>query len=218
MKKRLLSVLLAMALVVGCITALGYRDVSAASWNDMVDQEIELNEFGSFTLKYKKATVFKFELRANGSFVMDFAPDEVYVKAELYNEQGKKVGGTLETHFSNDYALKWTGLKSGIYYVKIWGTSDKKAYEQAFYTRSVASDDVVWKIGITLKKGSSIQLDAIAENCSEKDAHWVSENKKIATVSKDGKVKAKAVGTTVIKLISSSNKVAKITVEVIKKK
>ena len=217
MKKKLLSMVMVLALVLGCVTALGYKDVSAASWDDMVDYEIDLNEYGSFNLKYEQMTTFKFVLTADGSFVFDFTPKKPYIGAELYDEMGNKVGNTVGGGYWDDYkSFEFKGLKAGVYYLRIWGTRENQG-EFAFYTRSEPSNDVVWEIGMTLKKGKSAQLIKIAENCSEKDAHWVSENKKIATVSADGTVKAKAKGKTYIKLISSSGIIAKIVINVTKK-
>ena len=212
-----------LALVLGCVTALGYKDVSAASWNQMVDQDIELNKPGSFTLT-ENATVLKFEVPASGSFVIDFTPSKIHAKAQLLNEQGNVVrnkrGKEILGGGSGYSSFEWEELDAGIYYLRIWGTSSNKKYiniEVGFSTRFEASEEVVWEIGISLKKGKSIQLAKIAENCGEKDAHWAPEDKKIATVSEDGTVKAKAVGETYIKLISSSKKVAKIKIIVTKK-
>ena len=214
--------LLILALTFGCLVTAGYKDVSAATFEDMFDQEISLNEYGSFQLNFEQATVFKFDLPADGSFVIDFAPKKIYANAELYDAQGNKIGKTLgSTGSSFSYgSFEWKNLKAGVHYLRIWGhnkASDKSGIDVAFYTRSERSSDVVWKIGITLKRSGTVQLSKIFENCSDKDSHWVSEDKKIATVTEDGKVKGKAKGKTVIKLISSSGTVAKINVEVVKK-
>lgn len=222
MKKKLLSMLLILALTFGCLVTSGYKDVSAATFEEIFDQEISLNEYGSFQLNFEQATVFKFDLPADGSFTIDFAPKKIYANAELYGATGNKIGKTLggSSSITSSDSFTWENLKAGTHYLRIWGhskNSDRSGIEVAFYTRSVRSSDVVWTIGITLKRSGTVQLSKIFENCSDKDSHWVSEDKKIATVTEDGKVKGKAKGKTVIKLISSSGTVAKINVEVVKK-
>ncbi|MCR5726553.1 MAG: PPC domain-containing protein, partial [Lachnospiraceae bacterium] len=153
MKKKLLSMLLILALTLGCLVTAGYKDVSAATFEEIFDQEISLNEYGSFQLNYEEATVFKFDLPADGSFTIDFAPKKIYANAELYGATGNKIGKTLGASYSsgsND-SFTWENLKAGTHYLRIWGhskNSDRSGIEVAFYTRSVRSSDVVWTIGI----------------------------------------------------------------------
>lgn len=62
---------------------------------------------------------------------------------------------------------------------------------------------------ITLEKGVEYTLEAkvLPENTTEKDITWLTSDEKIATVSKDGKIKAVSGGTVVIKAMTTTKEV-----------
>ncbi len=100
-------------------------------------------------------------------------------------------------------------VKKGTYYIKLWSPSsynygfsgsntDKGSYKlTATYPSKAAADEKEFSyLGITLKKGATMQLEAV--NADAKSTKWTSSKKTVATVSSTGKIKAKKKGTTVI--------------------
>lgn len=73
---------------------------------------------------------------------------------------------------------------------------------------SVKEKVIINKKSISIYKGKSYQLSAVVKNGrkSNKQIIWSTSNKKIATVSKTGKVKALSAGTVTIKARSRKNK------------
>lgn len=216
MKKKLLSMVMALALVLGCVTALGYKSVSAEPMSKLVDQEIKLNEWNYINLKYHEITTLKVELSADGTFKLDSNPKKSYSHAQLKDELGNPMGKKQ----NDNTEFVWKDLDKGIYYVEIWSDSSEarkaESIDVAYYASLEPTKDVVLDIGISLKKGKSLQLTKIfsPDNCNEDDMKWVPDDTKIATVSKSGKVKAKSKGETYIRLTCGPTIMAKIKVTV----
>lgn len=215
-----------LALVLGCVTALGYKNVSAAPkvaaspMENLVKQEIKLNQKNYINLKYKEATVLKFELKADGSFKLDCDPADYNA---TYAQLKDELGNLIDKKQRDDKKFEWKDLKAGTYYVEMWNETksyfkEKEIIEVPFYASSEPSKAVVLEIGIAINKGKSIQLTKIfsPDNCDEDEMVWSSDDTTIATV-KNGKVKAKAKGETYIRLELGPTLMAKVKVTVTSK-
>jgi hypothetical protein len=230
MKKKLLSMVMVLAFVLGCVTALGYKNVSASPkvaanpMEDLVEQIIKMNQHNYVDLKPEGAhTILKVELAADGTFKLEcphsyaFSGNSNAIRAQLKDELGNLKGKEK----ADESTLEWKDLEKGIYYVEIWSNNSKVkkagvSTEVDFYASSEPSNKVVLDIGISLKKGKSLQLTKIfsPDNCDEDKMVWEPDDTNIATVSKSGKVKAKAKGETYIRLKLGSTLMARIKVTV----
>ncbi len=110
-----------------------------------------------------------------------------------------------DKHSEKTKASASFSVNKGTYYVKLWAprmyslssNSEEGSYKlTATYPSSSATDKTFSYLGITLKKGSTLQLEAV--DADAKDTKWTSSKKKVAAVSSTGKITAKKKGTTII--------------------
>lgn len=107
-------------------------------------------------------------------------------------------------------------LKKGIYYIKINNQMDSNLSYNIKYSVNVPATKIkLNKTKLSLKKGKSFTLKATMSPIKTTDTiKWTSSNKKIATVSKKGVVKAKKKGIAYITATSTSGIKKKIKVTV----
>jgi hypothetical protein len=143
-----------------------------------------------------------------------YAGDKLNLNAELINDSAVSV-----QYLSSDTKVvkvsskgKITALKSGKATVTILVTSAKKVYTKKL-------DLSVYNIlnkSIVLKKGKTY---AVKPTVTIKDVKftYTTSDKKVCSISSNGKITAKKTGTAVIKIKSSRGGVGKIKVKVVKK-
>lgn len=184
------------------------------------------------------AKIFKIELSKKGTLQLDIvsAVSKTTIQvldedgAEAFRQNEKKITtGVYSTYKTNEY-LSWDSdvkkskatlkynLEKGTYYIKIFGDSGAKVAGKTSITfnypqeKAESSDSAkITSFAITLKKGDSIQLDAILSG--EGTVKWSTSKKAVATVTGKGKVTAKAKGTAVITAKTGDSSM-KITVKV----
>ncbi|WP_207655385.1 Ig-like domain-containing protein [Clostridium vincentii] len=103
-------------------------------------------------------------------------------------------------------------MPAGTYYLRLWA---KTAGSYTYFARQIPTKTASLEICISLKKGQSVQLGTVFNNCKNKDVKWSSLNKEVSTVSSKGEVKALKKGTTTIKEYNSSGLVSKIKIIVV---
>jgi len=126
--------------------------------------------------------------------------EDINIKAGVNNFSAKKGDEHIKVGW-NSVSHKATAeltykVKKGDYYVAVnrflWGD---KGTEYSFSVDLKKDSEKEFSyLGITLKKGATMQLEAV----DAKDAKWTSSKKTVATVSSTGKIKAKKKGTTII--------------------
>lgn len=178
-------------------------------------------------------TVYRFNVNKNGTFKLDCSPDNMNAEFSLFKdeESGKvrvsKTTGAVSAGGGNDFMFvtdKLDGcaaeyeLASGTYYLRVKRTDNEVWGSTVSFTPSFkeapapAAKGEIGYLGVTLKKGSELQLGAVM---TEKgDVTWSSSKKTVATVSKTGKITAKKKGTAIITAKTGANSVKiKITVK-----
>ena len=217
-RKWLLNMVLCMLVACSMITF----KAEASTLADEAKQTVTFGEYDTIDIKNTAITTLKVVLKEKGTFELDFQPEYAgFLNAQLYDENNNLLGSTSVSKHESVFAPSDIGinysLDAGTYYLRLWTNSKDYAKTYTYFARQIVAKDATLEICITLKKGKSIQLGAILNNCKDKKIKWTSSKKKIATVSSKGKVKAKKKGTTTIKAYNSSGLVAKIKVKVTKK-
>ena len=187
----------------------------AETLEDQVTQAVAFGEFDELTLKVNDPIVLKVVLKEKGSFILDFTPQSVWVAGELYDEQSQLIKSWGGFGSASYKSLEAKGLGAGTYYLRLWARDRDAAGTHTYFARFTPSGEASMELCINLKKGKSIQLGTIFNNCNDKDVTWSSSKKAIATVSSKGKVTGKKKGTTEIKVFNSSGLVVKIKVKVV---
>lgn len=166
--------------------------------------------------------IFKIELSKKGTLQLDIisAVSKTTVQvldedgAEAFRQNEKKITtGGYSTFGTKEY-LSWDktikkskatlkyNLEKGVYYIKVFGASlatvEGKTSITFKYPQAEKSDNSakITSFSVTIKKGDTLQLGAILSG--EGDVTWSTSKKSVATVSKNGKITAKAKGTAVI--------------------
>ena len=195
--------------------------VKAEIISDNVTHEIVFNEFDAFNMNdYGDTVVIKFVLKESGWVKFDFGQEEAHFDARLFDESGALLGRGSTMFFDTIVTPKAVGIKNnlgdGTYYLEL--KYNQKASKQAytFFSEFIPNSSANLEICINVKQGKSIQLGTILDNCKDKNIKWSSSNKKVATVSSNGKVKGIKKGTVTIKAYNSVGLVSKIKVKVIK--
>ena len=176
---------------------------------EQYDYKVTVKEKGTLSVKVntdsKYCTVYLFdEDCANVSI------QSTEIKSgQIYCDQGK-VGDPFAVYYYNAASGKtvatttWNVTK-GTYYIRVDNTRDTREgwrYDQTAskmkVTASFAKDNakVFSYLGITMKKGSTMQLEAV--DADKDDTSWSSSKKAIVTVSDTGKLTAKKKGTAII--------------------
>ena len=223
MKKRIMSMILALVIGICCIVpAAPAMKTEAASMKD-VAKKITLGEYNQITLDGTNERILKIVLKSKGKFYLrSSSANCLYgrLNMELYDSNLRMLGGRysrgLCSEMSND-SFDQGDLKAGTYYVRIWNTNSNAdperltaTYIATFEPSKAPSID----ISISLKKKKSIQLGAIFNNCSKKKLIWKSSKKKVATVTSKGKVTAKKKGTAIITVFTPDGEQSRIKVVV----
>lgn len=211
-KKRYLMGI-ALLLLVLCVVS--PMKAKAETIKDQVTQTVAFGEFDELTLKDNDPITLKVVLKEKGQFVLDVSPKQIYsLKGQLYDEQNNLVTTWGASFYYSSVTTKEI-LEAGTYYIRLWVNSSSGAGTYTYFARFTPSGEASMELCINLKKGNSIQLGTIFNNCNDKDVTWSSSKKAVATVSANGKVTGKKKGTTEIKVFNSSGLVVKIKVKVV---
>lgn len=169
-------------------------------------------EIGSYAVYTEKGDLdedwYKIKLKGNhkykfhfSNFCRDFAKTTLLIN--LHKSNGQE---TNDISFS--YQMEETGsnyvnfktTKAGYYYIRVYNYFDYETDDDHPYKIWVTDREKKKSKGITLnrtslklKKGKTFKLKATT-NPKGKKVKWTTSNKKVATVSKSGKVTAKKAG------------------------
>lgn len=177
--KRVLAYALALALTLSVITVPS-TDAYAASGSvksvtvtNLPAKQVTIKKGKSFVLKTKVTTSGKIS------------------KAVVYKSSNSKVAKVTKTG-------KITAVKKGSTYVTVYAKANKKKVCKVKVTVGTPVSSVkLSKASATIKKGKTLTLKATVspKSASNKTLTWKSSNKKVATVSSKGVVKAVNAGT-----------------------
>lgn len=214
--KRITGMVLALALILICVPTMEANAATAIT--EMPAQTIAMNEFDTITFTAKVPVVAKIQLKTKGTFSLRFNPDNpgvVYV--ELYDAQSNLLAYD-STNFSNitPNNIGYNGdLDAGTYYLRMYNMYSWNDGTYSFQAQMYPATGTDILICPTIKKGKTLQLSPSFINCKDKKLTWKSSNKKVATVSSTGKVKALKKGTTTIKVYNLSGVVTKLKIKVV---
>lgn len=220
MKKRLMSLFLALVIAVCCVGTMTPAMKTEAASLKSVAKKVTFGEYNNVTLNGTKETVLKVVLKSKGKFYLTASPanclkaEPGVVEAELYNSNMSLLGSYEECvlyEISSD-KFRTDELKAGTYYIRIYTTADEDVQTAAYFTRFEPTKKPSIDICITLKRKKSIQLGALFNNCSKQKLAWQSSKKKVATVTSKGKVTAKKKGTAIISIFTPNGEESRIKV------
>lgn len=218
--KKVLAILISAVLMVTamsvCAFADQYSDAKALNNKKTVSESIKRD----VTKLYKVTTA------SDGEISLDWSTSMEWFEIRVIDEDGvsQKVsrcdvkassllaGGENDNFIDCVYdkdSQKFTAsaaftVKKGTYYVKIWTprayglglNTEEGTYKlTATYPSKTAEKEFSY-LGITLKKGSTMQLEAV--DADKGNISWSSSKKSIVTVSSTGKLTAKKKGTAII--------------------
>ena len=221
MKKRLMSLFLAMVIAVCCVGTMTPAMKTEAASLKSVAKKVTFGEYNNVTINGTKETVLKVVLKSKGKFYLTASRSNClgvgcsFITAELYDSNMSMLGsyekGYLD-EISND-TFRVGELKAGTYYIRLYAVNaDENVHTAAYFTRFEPTKKPSIDICITLKRKKSIQLGAIFNNCSKQKLAWQSSKKKVATVTSKGKVTAKKKGTAIISIFTPNGEESRIKV------
>lgn len=218
MKKftKIISVLMAAVMVVSALCVTAFADTTskakAVDSGKKISYTPELGEERLFKVNLSKAGTLKLNIvsASFGTFVTVYDSDmaEEFKPEEVENIAGHIYGSPEVNIYISSGAAKSKcnieyKLKKGTYIIAVRtgqnGSVDGKTSVSFSYPqdKSESSDSAkITSFSVTLKKGSTLQLGTILSG--EGDVTWSTSKKSVATVSKNGKITAKAKGTAVI--------------------
>lgn len=215
--KRITGMVLALALILICVPTMEANAATAIT--EMPAQTIAMNEFDTITFTVNVPVVAKIQLKTKGTFSLRFNPDDPgYVYVELYDAQSNLLAyDTIDTEYNiTPYRIGYEGyLDAGTYYLRMYNKYAWNDGTYSFQAQMYPATGTDILICPTIKKGKTLQLSPSFINCKDKKLTWKSSNKKVATVSSTGKVKALKKGTTTIKVYNQSGVVTKLKIKVV---
>lgn len=214
MKKlsKVLAVLFAAMLMMTAVSVSAFAYGLDDAENVKVDDTVkgEMSDYGT--------TYYKVDVSEKGTLTVDFTTQIRATDWSLFNEDGAyvtvsalkmkagtsngEVGSETFRVVENQTSQKATGtisykVNKGSYYLALHNDNPYggKTYKVSF---SFKKDNakVFSYLGITMKKGSTMQLEAV--DADKDDTSWSSSKKAIVTVSDTGKLTAKKKGTAII--------------------
>lgn len=204
-----ITAIMAISLFVITATAEGFSDAKKISDGDTVSGK--MSDYG---YKY-----YKISFKSSGTLTVDFTTKIRATYWYLYDTNGKEVplddfniiSGKDHGEKKGDISIrvvedsntnKASGklsykVKKGTYYIAVKNDNPYggDSYKLTATFKADGAKELSY-LGITIKKGDKIQLEAI-ESDSNKTT-WSSSKKSVATVSSSGLVTAKGKGTTII--------------------
>ncbi len=219
---RIIRKLLAL-LVVAVITVLAVTVTSFASPYDEAIA-IDSGETVEGTIfDINSSLYYEITAKSSGTLTVNWSYGSSWSWLYVYNEDGAyipvetlevKAGSLQSGGEENDYIKgKWNRasekfsatstykVSKGTYYIQLQDDSfsahgDHKLKLSATYPTE-SNDVKISYLGLTMKKGDTLQLSAILTGGKEKTT-WTSSKKKVASITSSGKVTAKKKGSTII--------------------
>ncbi len=219
MVKRILVLMLSAVLMLTALSAVSFADTGdALSFDTAMEIEEgktvkgEMSEYGTryYKISCESAGTLTVKLtskiRATYWYLFDedgaeVAFEKVNVKTGNNNSMSEKGDTTIrlvENSVSQKSVAELTyKVKKGNYYVAVKNDNPFGGKDFSFTANFKADKETEFSyLGITLKKGASMQLEAV--DADAKDIKWTSSKKSVATVSSKGVIKAKKKGTAII--------------------
>ena len=209
--KKLLSLLLSLAIAVTAVSALAVSASAIDLFPDAVS--VKSGKEKEFDIGAKATKDFKFEVTKKGTLELELVHTCGYaVEVHLMDKDGGEIksssseikSGSFYTSSLRAYSsqgifsgtIKYN-LKKGTYYLRLKDLTDggEVSFTATYPSKSESSVD---HLSLTLKKGDTIQLGAVLSDGKDGTADWSSSKSSVASVSSKGKVTAKAKGTAVI--------------------
>ena len=231
--KKLTALILAGAVAVSCmISGASADNISTIKIGKSVTETIETNSTSSYYIEVEKSGVLSIKFSYTSSYIAGLLigddsdgsakilkPDSVDSTA---GESGiLEINGGYGFIVVNDDAKKCAGtakysITKGKYLIMFSNQNSSSAYNgsgKLTLTTSIGSKSAtLTQFTVTIKKGSTLQLGALADTSAD-GVKWSSSKKSVATVNSKGKVTAKKAGTAVITAKLGSSKL-QITVNV----
>lgn len=214
MKKLAKKVLAALLTAVIAVSGLVITTVPAAA-KGLFDDAVELKALETTSISnFKQESVYyyKIDIPREGAFDLKISGNYC-TQFEIKNGDDETIATSAKS--AKEFYVK--DLQKGTYYLKAYDEYNTGlAYVREMYYTFVPTEKPVISFGVTLKKGDTIQFDAITENYDGK-VTWKSTKKSVATVNSKGLVTAKKAGTTYIRAQMDNGDFVEIKV-VVKKK
>lgn len=190
----------------------------AYTFEDVVTTEVTFQEFDEINLT-DEPLVMKITMKNAGKFVIDFNGERIWFSdAKLFDEDSNLLDSFDYAEYlyniGSDEFVGDSDLPAGTYY--LWLNPSGDYGNKSFLTRYIKPEKTDLELGVSVKKGKSIQLSTFFTNCKDKNLKWSSSKKSVASVSSNGKVKGLKPGTTIIKAYNMGGIVGKLKVEVTK--
>lgn len=209
--KKILSVLLAMAMIFSVMSA-GVVNASAASIFSGAKKINALDAISISAEKSKEKVTKYYKINLSDSGRIKFHADSHddtggYIKISLLNSNGKTI---IEPSVSYNILEKkeFQISKKGIYYIRI-DVSKYYHITNFYYTFEPDAKPTI-SIGVYMDVGDTLNVAALASNYDGK-VTWKTTKKAVATISK-GKIKAKSAGKARIRAYMDNGEYAEIVV------
>lgn len=231
MKKinKILAVLFAAVIMMTAMSvssfAYGMEDAEEIVLDDTVKGELSKQsetDYYKIKISQKGTLTLDFSTQIRATYWSLFDEDGAYVEIKsLKTKAGETSANSGDETFrvvENSASGKATGtvtykVNKGTYFVAVQNDNPYGGKTYSF-TPSFTKDNakVFSYFGITMKKGSTMQLEAVDANSN--DTTWKSSKKTVVTVSSSGKLTAKKKGTSIITCTSGDTSVKlKVTVK-----
>lgn len=211
--------LLVMSLLIPCVSVSAFADSIAdtavslesgekqtgncktdLSHNIHLDYKIDVTKSGDLKLNFTSYTYnITFEVfDSSGNPVVVY---DCIEKAGYIPYSGGGIGATRVKFMKSDLVDKSSGsviykVDKGTFYIRVRLSGEGKYSFRATYP-TVEKAKINY-LTLTVKKGTSLELSPIVTNGNSVDVIWKSSKPKVAAVSNNGKITAKAKGSTVI--------------------
>lgn len=179
---------------------------------------LENNKRTSFSLDRDEKRLYCIKATANGYFNIQIpSGNPSAFDLYLFDATGKQLDDDDSNPDWNNGKLNWNtvNIKAGTYYLRLSNGSQAYANSITVSAKVPANSIKLNKTKVTLKKKKSFKIKTTLAPANTTDTlAYKTSNKKVATVSKTGKITAKKKGKAVITVSASSGKKAKIKVTV----
>lgn len=196
--------------------------VSVTSFADVYDDAVAIDSGETVTEKVDNGCYLSYEFtsKSSGTLTLSWSVASSYSEITVFDEDGSclnieeievKSGSIYSGGVGKNYIEgKWNSsserfaatakykVSKGTYYIKIYrgyGNSGSGTVKLTATYPTKSAKDFSY-LGITLKKGDTMQLQAVDADSSQ--VTWKSSKKSVASVTSKGKITAKKKGTTII--------------------
>jgi Bacterial Ig-like domain (group 2). len=200
------------------ILTINWSSVRAETIADLVTDTLEINNFYTAELSESQSVYYEITLPVKGTLKINFEcnngyGDEFWRGIKIFDVAGNQLYN--DSVYDNYDDIIETELNAGTYIVQLCNNQGGKytgTKLTKFYIAFEKSNSNTMILSVSLKKNNTLELGTVFTQENSTGIIWKSSKKSVASVTKEGVVKALKKGSTTISATAKTGEIVKVIV------